>query len=153
MFNNGVCSDPTEQLIAHALDGFAGSTCEVNIDECQESKCTMEDAIDGISNYTCECENGWTGGFCDFIDKDECEDRPCKMVGACRQTTEPGDYNCECVWMNMERKDCEEPKVKTCVQQPCLVGTCIDEERAGSSDQYRCDCAQGYEGLIVKKSD
>jgi len=144
--NNGVCSDPTEQFECSCPVGFNGTICEVNIDECEESKCMHGTCIDGVGNYTCSCTNGWTGRLCD-LDKDECEDRPCKNGGACSQTEEPGDYSCECL-EEYKGKNCEELKVKTCEQQPCLSGgTCIDETSSGSSDQYRCDCAQGYEGL------
>jgi len=144
--NNGVCSDPTEQFDCECPNGFSGSTCETNIDECEKSTCLHGTCIDGVDNYTCSCTNGWTGDDCDE-DKDECKDSPCKNGGTCSQTAEPGDYICECL-DEYKGKDCEELKVKTCEQQPCLSGgTCIDETRDGSSDQYRCDCAQGYEGV------
>jgi len=148
--NDGVCTDPAEQFDCDCPDGFAGSVCEVNIDECEQSECLHGKCEDGIGNYTCSCENGWTGRLCE-MDKDECEDRPCKNGGACRQTEEPGDYVCECL-DEYKGKNCEELKVKTCKQQPCLSGgTCIDEEREGSTDPYRCDCAQGYEGVNCEK--
>lgn len=144
--NNGVCSNPADKFECTCPPGFNGSTCEVNIDECEESDCLNGSCIDGVGNYTCSCDNGWTGRLCE-LDKDECEDRPCMNGGACRQTELPGDYNCECL-EEYKGKNCEDLKVRTCEQQPCLSGgTCIDEAESVSSDKYRCDCSSGYEGF------
>jgi hypothetical protein len=47
-------------------------------------------------------------------------------------------------------KNCEEVKVKTCRERPCLnEGTCIDVPLSSGdagAERYRCDCPQGYEG-------
>ena len=143
--NNGFCADPSEQFECSCPNGFTGSTCEINIDECLENECVHGTCVDQVGNYTCSCDRGWTGRLCD-LDKDECEDRPCRNGGTCSQTEIPGDYTCQCL-AEYKGKDCEELKVKTCKQDPCQNGgSCIDEARVGSSDQYRCDCAQGYEG-------
>merc|ERR1712178_376965 len=69
------------------------------------------------------------------------------MGGAtCTQTVEPGDYTCECL-PEYKGKNCEELKIKTCAQTPCMNGgSCIRQQNPDSSNQYRCDCAQGYTG-------
>lgn len=100
--------------------------------------------MDGVGNYTCSCDLGWTGDLCD-TDHDECEDTPCLNGAACQQTPEPGDYTCTCL-PEYIGKNCEELRIKTCAQSPCVHGFCIDEANVGSSDQYRCDCKPGYTG-------
>jgi hypothetical protein len=51
------------------------------------------------------------------------------------------------VFQEYKGKNCEEVKVKTCRERPCLnEGTCIDVLNGESSERYRCDCPQGYEG-------
>ena len=143
--NAGVCADPAEQFECSCPLGFSGATCGVNIDECEANQCVHGGCVDGVGNYTCSCDLGWTGWLCD-LDKDECEDAPCRNGGSCTQTPQPGDYQCACL-PEYKGKNCSELKIKTCAQEPCLnAGTCISEAHPGSSDQYRCDCAQGYTG-------
>jgi hypothetical protein len=43
----------------------SGTDCEHNIDECAESPCLNEaTCVDGINNYTCACQPGYTGRNC-----------------------------------------------------------------------------------------
>ena len=142
--NGGVCSDPDEEFECSCPQGYDGPLCAVNIDECVENMCGHGQCEDGVGNYTCACQQGWTGWLCD-LDKDECEDEPCEHGGSCAQTIIPGDYTCTCP-PEYKGKDCEELKIKTCAQEPCSNGRCIPESNPGSSDQYRCDCDQGYTG-------
>jgi hypothetical protein len=44
---------------------YSGTDCEHNIDECAESPCLNEaTCVDGINNYTCACQPGYTGRNC-----------------------------------------------------------------------------------------
>ena len=143
--NGGVCSVPAEEFDCSCPRGYDGPLCAVNIDECVENMCGHGECEDGVGNYTCACQPGWTGWLCD-LDKDECEEEPCQHGGSCTQTIIPGNYTCTCP-PEYKGKDCEELKIKTCAQAPCSNGRCIPESNPGSSDQYRCDCDQGYTGL------
>ena len=143
--NGGVCADPHEQFECRCAVGFDGPTCGVNIDECANNTCVNGICVDGINRYSCACAPGWVGEFCEQ-DQDECSAEPCQHGGICQQTDRPGDYTCSCT-QEYKGKNCEEVKVKTCRERPCLNdGTCIDVANPESSERYRCDCPQGYEG-------
>jgi protein crumbs len=145
--NGGFCADPREQFECRCAVGFDGPTCEVNIDECVNHTCVNGRCVDGINRYTCACDKGWAGDYCQQ-DLDECAEEPCQHGGVCQQTERPGDYTCTCT-QEYKGKNCEEVKIKTCRERPCLnEGTCIDVVAVSpeSSERYRCDCPQGYEG-------
>ncbi len=143
--NGGTCFNPREQFECSCADGFAGPTCEVNIDECVNNSCVNGICVDWINRYSCACATGWVGEFCEQ-DLDECAAEPCQHGGICRQTDLPGNYTCACT-PEYKGLNCEEVKVKTCRERPCLnEGTCIEVANTESSERYRCDCPQGYEG-------
>jgi hypothetical protein len=143
--NGGVCAEPREQFACRCAVGFDGPTCGVNIDECVNNTCVNGRCVDGINRYSCACDKGWAGEFCQQ-DLDECAEEPCQHGGICQQTERPGDYICTCT-QEYKGKNCEEVKIKTCRERPCLnEGTCIDVPNPESSERYRCDCPQGYEG-------
>ena len=50
---------------------YVGKNCEHNIDECAESPCVHGSCIDGVAEYTCQCDAGFEGINCD-IEIDEC---------------------------------------------------------------------------------
>ena len=42
-----------------------GSTCEINIDDCEGAPCRNgAECVDGINKYTCLCKAGYEGGRC-----------------------------------------------------------------------------------------
>ena len=145
--NSGVCENPSEMFECKCPPGFDGGTCSRNIDECaNNSYCIHGSCVDGINTFTCQCIHGWIGQFCE-VDKNECEDEPCMNGGSCSQTEQPGSYVCTCT-DEYKGQNCENLKVRTCNEVPCVNGgTCIDEPDSTSSERYRCDCPQGYEGF------
>ena len=61
----------------------AGSSCEINIDECGDDPCLHGECLDGIANYTCNCEPGYDGTNCEY-EIDECDVwKPCGEHGLC----------------------------------------------------------------------
>ncbi|XP_066275070.1 protein jagged-1b-like [Branchiostoma lanceolatum] len=64
-----------------------------DIDDCASSPCAHGTCTDGHMNYTCSCENGWTGTNCDH-DIDECASNPCLLGGTCLDDV--GGFSCVC---------------------------------------------------------
>ena len=76
---NGVCglhgTCTNKDLVADGVgytcacdDGFDGTYCLNDIDDCAGTPChagTCTDGYGGISNYTCSCYTGWSGSDCD----------------------------------------------------------------------------------------
>lgn len=77
------------------IDGFTGDHCEINVNECLSNPCKNKgQCIDGINNYTCNCDNtGYTGPTCE-LDIDECDTNPCINQGYCFNYY--GTYVCHC---------------------------------------------------------
>ena len=45
--------------------GYEGRDCDQEIDECLRFEpCERGSCVDGIADYTCECESGWGGKNC-----------------------------------------------------------------------------------------
>ena len=62
LFSNGVCLNP-----------ISGTNCETNIDECASNPCQNNaTCLDGINNFTCDCQLGFTGPLCEE-NINECE--------------------------------------------------------------------------------
>ena len=41
------------------MDGFTGTLCEINIDDCLNHNCNNNSICDdGVNNYTCVCKPG-----------------------------------------------------------------------------------------------
>ena len=60
--NSGKCMNPSEKFECDCLPGFEDPLCGTNINECQiGNKCRNGVCVDGIANYTCECNVGWKG--------------------------------------------------------------------------------------------
>jgi Laminin G domain/EGF-like domain len=61
--NNGTCVDTWNSFMCECVNGFNGTTCEQNIDDCTAgSKCyNGATCVDGIASYSCQCPPGYTG--------------------------------------------------------------------------------------------
>lgn len=60
----------------------------------RSSPCVFGDCNDGISMYSCLCNEGYTGTNCDVM-INYCESSPCKNGGTCA-TDGPLKYRCIC---------------------------------------------------------
>ena len=50
--NGAKCAEPQEKYECACQPGYEGETCDINIDECLDNKCTNGICVDGIANYT-----------------------------------------------------------------------------------------------------
>ncbi|XP_078697540.1 uncharacterized protein LOC144925427 [Branchiostoma floridae x Branchiostoma belcheri] len=74
-----------------------------DMDDCASSPCVHGTCTDGVANYTCSCENGWTGDNCDQ-EIDDCASDPCQLGGTCLD--QMGGYSCVCP-KDATGKNCE----------------------------------------------
>uniref|UniRef100_A0A8C5P425 FAT atypical cadherin 4 n=1 Tax=Jaculus jaculus TaxID=51337 RepID=A0A8C5P425_JACJA len=85
---------PLQPFLCKCLPGYAGSWCEVDVDECLPAPChnggTCHNLVGGFS---CSCLDGFTGRACER-DINECLPSPCKNGAICHNF--PGGFNCVC---------------------------------------------------------
>lgn len=89
---DGMCNKPPrdldkERIGIFALDSIvsdvAGTSCEIEIDECQSQPCLHGGSCHAhINGFWCTCLEGFQGEGCD-INIDECSDQPCQNGAVC----------------------------------------------------------------------
>uniref|UniRef100_A0A3B4X5A0 Delta/notch-like EGF repeat containing n=1 Tax=Seriola lalandi dorsalis TaxID=1841481 RepID=A0A3B4X5A0_SERLL len=98
------------------------------------------------STFFCECEDGYTGIFCEEFDA--CHHRPCHNNGTCadvRQGGEGRNFTCSCP-PGYEGERCQ-LLVDHCLSQPCKNGATCFSSLAGP----RCYCPEGYQGATCEQ--
>uniref|UniRef100_A0A672LV85 Protein jagged-1 n=1 Tax=Sinocyclocheilus grahami TaxID=75366 RepID=A0A672LV85_SINGR len=128
-------------------EGFTGTYCHENINDCESSPCRNGGTcIDKINAYQCICADGWEGHNCES-NIDDCSMNPCRDRGVCRDLV--NDFYCECE-NGWKGKTCHS-RESQCDEATCNNGgTCSDE-----GDSFKCMCAPGWEGAtcnIAKNS-
>lgn len=77
------CVDLDNTFVCHCREGYTGSACEINIDDCASDPClngaTCRDEVGG---FKCMCPEGWTGVHCE-VDVGMCQNHPCQNDAAC----------------------------------------------------------------------
>ncbi|KAH3846512.1 hypothetical protein DPMN_088814, partial [Dreissena polymorpha] len=68
-------------------DGYTGTNCNINIDECRSNPCSNGGTCKDINKYQCQCANGYFGNHCQI-------DIDCDF-----------DNNSFCGWMNAQTGD------------------------------------------------
>ncbi|XP_053381797.1 sushi, von Willebrand factor type A, EGF and pentraxin domain-containing protein 1-like [Mercenaria mercenaria] len=64
---HGMCTDALQGFTCTCEQGYLGTQCDINIDDCETNIC-MNNAIciDGVANYSCQCPADYTGQYCEI---------------------------------------------------------------------------------------
>jgi len=121
--------------------GFAGESCEIDIDDCISSPCGNHGrCLDGPNTYTCMCDEGWAGVRC-RKPVDPCFKNPCLNEGTCQRIGKGMNFNCVCP-MGYGGKLCD-ILIDQCRSSPCEHGgTCFND----GTGKFTCKCPTGFGG-------
>lgn len=135
---NGHCVDGVHSYSCSCNEGYTGTSCETNINECGSSPCqhgsSCSDLVDG---YTCACPNGFVGPRCEYV--------ACSKANLCLNNgTCYGDQQCLCR-PGYFGTLCQQ---RMCDAVPCINGgtcssngTCLcpPEYTGNQCDVLKCD--------------
>lgn len=92
--NNGTCENIGNSHRCHCADGYAGSYCSVEINECDSLPCQHgATCIDLVNSYLCHCDKGFQGQNCE-LNVDDCKPNPCQNGGTCHDLV--SNFSCSC---------------------------------------------------------
>lgn len=162
---SGVVAPGDAKYACVCASGWAGITCEQDVDECSSSPCAngarcLDSSTDEESMpndeplvpagvFRCICLGYWGGQHC-AEDTRDCLSAPCQNGGGCeprpdsdagrRSLAEPS-FLCDCA-VGFAGLLCQLDVVE-CASGPCLHdGTCVEP----IPGHYKCHCRRGYTG-------
>ena len=111
------------------------------IDPCPSAACHVDATCSRVDwyNYTCMCNEGYTGDGFNCSDVDDCQPNPCSFGGTCHDYV--NYYNCTCPSGYHNGTDCT--LIDLCLSNPCNHSATCTPFRNG----YSCFCAVGYTGV------
>lgn len=138
MCNNGTCENIGNSHRCHCIDGYTGSYCQTEINECDSSPCQNDAKCkDLIGSYQCQCAKGFQGQNCE-LNVDDCQPNPCQNGGTCHDAID--SFTCSCPPGTLGII-CE-VNANDCLPDSCHNnGTCID--KVGG---FACRCLPGFVG-------
>ncbi|XP_037042682.1 protein eyes shut [Bradysia coprophila] len=138
----GVCMDDLNSTYScYCIDGYTGTNCQTNWDECWSSPCQNDGTcIDGVAAYNCSCQDGFVGLNCEE-NLNECLSNPCQNGGSCYDRD--NSYVCVCQ-PGFLGSNCDvDVAVCTTGDERCYNGgECIE----GVGLEFSCNCVAGYTG-------
>ena len=148
--NNGTCDSVTSgNTTCNCTEGFNGSFCEYDLDECSTKNhtCGMSgECRNTFGSFACICDVGFSGDRCD-IDIDECQTVFCAYHSTCINMY--GSFTCVCdVGYTGEYCDMV---ILPCDQANCSADStivCINGQPGDS--EYSCFCKNGFQGLFCE---
>ena len=115
------------------MNGFTGTNCQSNIDDCASNPCYNGGVCkDSLNSFTCDCPLGFSGSRCE-INNNDCVNNLC-LNGDCIDGIH--DFTCRCN-PGFAGRLCDK-KIDECDVNPCQYGgTC---EVLGYGGYKVCNC-------------
>uniref|UniRef100_A0A7N6B2V0 Delta-like protein n=1 Tax=Anabas testudineus TaxID=64144 RepID=A0A7N6B2V0_ANATE len=146
------------QFSCECQEGFRGTYCHENIDDCSTNPCHNGGTCrDLVTDFFCECKNGWKGKTCHSrksplfcflfffhthvvcLWESQCDEATCNNGGTCYD--EGNTFQCKCS-PGWEGATCNIAKNSSCLPNPCENGgTCVV-----TGESFTCVCKEGWEG-------
>ena len=103
--NNGTCEDIGNSHRCHCQDGYTGSYCQDEINECESAPCQNGATCkDLIGSYSCHCTKGFQGQNCE-LNVDDCHPNPCQNGATCHDLV--NNFSCSCPPGDLFRGYCD----------------------------------------------
>ena len=114
-------------------DGYQGSLCETNTDDCVGHACKNQSTcVDQVDGYVCRCPEGFSGTYCEKKVA-SCADMPCAHSGVCSETS--SSYTCRCP-PEYQGSNCVEDVDECRLANACAHGLCTN-----TNGGYQCNCS------------
>lgn len=91
--HDGICKDFYSFYRCTCAEGWVGTRCEINRDECASNPCVHGNCSDRIASYKCLCDPGYMGVRCEEV-INNCHSHLCANGATCLDGTD--DYSCLC---------------------------------------------------------
>ncbi|XP_078500152.1 protein crumbs homolog 1 [Lissotriton helveticus] len=141
---HGACEDLYSGYRCACAQGWAGTHCETNLDECLSNPCVHGNCTDRINAYVCRCERGYTGVRCER-NVDDCLGHQCPNGATCIDGI--NSYSCVCPG-NFTGRFCKHSRLPTSVcgnekrNLTCFnYGNCTK-----TKNDLHCNCLPGFIG-------